>query len=276
MKLTKLSAAWLPEWTCRLMPAPSRLDAGTASQLIPGVRQTKKETGVACMIAGVLLAVMSEASGVDANPLAPVDREFRIFAPYPELHGYHRAVRDALLGPWNRRTSEALIIPSFEREWSVHLQTTASGRQIVCTIMQEQLWGRMQAEAERPNGSIRPSDELRALRKLPKGIWRFSAPISATSAAAVDELWAAMLARVEEAPEPIRCLDGTSYYLFQARSSGGTSGGWGRCSQKGTPAAAVLDLLLQLRKAAGSSGTALMRQDMALAAEARRILNQLK
>jgi hypothetical protein len=40
MKLTKLSAAWLPAWTCRLMPAPSRLDAGTASQLIPGVRQT--------------------------------------------------------------------------------------------------------------------------------------------------------------------------------------------------------------------------------------------
>jgi hypothetical protein len=40
MKLTKLSAAWLPEWTCRLMPAPSRLDAGTASQLIPGVRRT--------------------------------------------------------------------------------------------------------------------------------------------------------------------------------------------------------------------------------------------
>jgi hypothetical protein len=40
MKLTKLSAAWLPEWTCRLMPAPARSDAGTASQLIPGVRQT--------------------------------------------------------------------------------------------------------------------------------------------------------------------------------------------------------------------------------------------
>ena len=41
MKLTKLSAAWLPAWTCRLMPAPaSGMDAGTASQLIPGVRRT--------------------------------------------------------------------------------------------------------------------------------------------------------------------------------------------------------------------------------------------
>ena len=43
MKLTKLSAAWLPEWTCRLMPAPAGSDAGTASQLIPGVRLTLVE-----------------------------------------------------------------------------------------------------------------------------------------------------------------------------------------------------------------------------------------
>ena len=46
MKLTKLSAAWWPEWTCRLMPAPSRLDAGTASQLIPGVRPTNQRSAM--------------------------------------------------------------------------------------------------------------------------------------------------------------------------------------------------------------------------------------
>jgi len=40
MKLTKLSAAPFRGKKCRLMPAPSRLDAGTASQLIPGVRLT--------------------------------------------------------------------------------------------------------------------------------------------------------------------------------------------------------------------------------------------
>jgi hypothetical protein len=43
MKQTKLSAAWLPGWTCRLMPAPARMDAGTASQLIPGVGRTLGE-----------------------------------------------------------------------------------------------------------------------------------------------------------------------------------------------------------------------------------------
>ena len=41
MKLTKLSAAPLRGKKCRLMPAPSGLDAGTASQLIPGVRRTQ-------------------------------------------------------------------------------------------------------------------------------------------------------------------------------------------------------------------------------------------
>ncbi len=46
MKLTKLSAAptLAPQAAlgrrCRLMPAPAWLDAGTASQLIPGVRRT--------------------------------------------------------------------------------------------------------------------------------------------------------------------------------------------------------------------------------------------
>jgi hypothetical protein len=40
MQLTKLSAAPLHEWRCRLMPAPSHSCAGTASQLIPGVRRT--------------------------------------------------------------------------------------------------------------------------------------------------------------------------------------------------------------------------------------------
>jgi hypothetical protein len=40
MKLTKLSPAPFRGWRCRLMPALAGLDAGTASQLIPGVRRT--------------------------------------------------------------------------------------------------------------------------------------------------------------------------------------------------------------------------------------------
>jgi hypothetical protein len=41
MKLTKLSAAPLLGRRCRLVPAPSRMHAGTASQLIRGVRWTR-------------------------------------------------------------------------------------------------------------------------------------------------------------------------------------------------------------------------------------------
>src|SRR6266700_4748822 len=52
MKLTKLSAAWLPAWTCRLMPASvNGMDAGTASQLIPGVGLTWQVTKDPGMIA---------------------------------------------------------------------------------------------------------------------------------------------------------------------------------------------------------------------------------
>jgi hypothetical protein len=45
MKLTKLSAApWLA-WRCRLMPALAGLGAGTASQLIRGVVQSREWGG---------------------------------------------------------------------------------------------------------------------------------------------------------------------------------------------------------------------------------------
>ena len=42
MKLTKLSPVPFRGWRYRLMPAPARLDAGTASQLIRGVRWTQE------------------------------------------------------------------------------------------------------------------------------------------------------------------------------------------------------------------------------------------
>src|SRR5512146_2289594 len=61
MKLTKLSAAptLAPQAAlgrrCRLMPAPSRSDAGTASQLIPGVRRTWFDRRAARLMRRLLL-----------------------------------------------------------------------------------------------------------------------------------------------------------------------------------------------------------------------------
>ena len=70
MKLTKLSAAWLQEWTCRLMPAPARMDAGTASQLIPGVRRTmegamagKGRRVVECVLGFAIVASIGASGG---------------------------------------------------------------------------------------------------------------------------------------------------------------------------------------------------------------------
>jgi len=77
MKLTKLSAApehgrpaWLP-LRCRLMPAPARMDAGTASQLIPGVRPTNGGTWRTSVASSAQLSEASTATlatGRDEHP----------------------------------------------------------------------------------------------------------------------------------------------------------------------------------------------------------------
>jgi hypothetical protein len=66
MQLTKLSAAPLHESRCRLMPAPSHSYAGTASQLIPGVRRTV--SGDARMI--------QESEGARRTPSEDCDRVY--------------------------------------------------------------------------------------------------------------------------------------------------------------------------------------------------------
>jgi hypothetical protein len=228
-------------------------------------------------LAGLVMLLVTGAAGAsEPRPLAPIDRNFSVLAPYETMYQYRLAVRDTLLGRETRRSCEAVVTPSFEREWAIHLQQSrdGGGPEVVCTIMQEQLWGRMEEAAERPDKSMQPGDEARALRTLSRKIWRLSAPLSATTATALERLWAAMLGRAEQRPSP-RCLDGTSYYLFQWDRQTGSRGGWGRCPQEGSPAGAVLEILKSLRKCAGSSGTDLMRQDMALAVEAYRLLRQV-
>ena len=131
-------------------------------------------------LATVLVLVASSVSaGVLAPHLIPFDREYPLFASSPAHRAYHLAVRDALLGPRTRSSCEALVLPSFEREWAVHLRPSrSSGREVVCNVMRKQLWGEMQMAAEQPNGSITPADELAALRRIRKDVWQFAAPVS--------------------------------------------------------------------------------------------------
>src|SRR5512143_715509 len=81
MKLTKLSAAptLAPQAAlgrrCRRMPAPARMDAGTASQLIPGVVRTCRRA----TMMGILLAMA--VSGVALQDPSPRTGEtFRLVA----------------------------------------------------------------------------------------------------------------------------------------------------------------------------------------------------
>jgi hypothetical protein len=70
----------------------------------------------------VILLVTGAASASEPRPLAPIDRNFSVLAPYETMYRYQLAVRDTLLGGETRRSCEAVVTPSFEREWAIHLQ----------------------------------------------------------------------------------------------------------------------------------------------------------
>jgi hypothetical protein len=74
------------------------------------------------LVALVALLVASTAVAAQARHLIPIDRDFAVFAPHPDAQAYKVAVRDALLGSSARHSWEAIVFPSFEREWGVHLQ----------------------------------------------------------------------------------------------------------------------------------------------------------
>jgi hypothetical protein len=157
------------------------------------------------------------------------------------------------------------------------LQESDSGQwRVACSLMQTALWGQMQSGAEGPGGSITPADELRVPSKLPKATWQFSAPVSEATVRTLERVWAAVIAGAREPREPSRCIDGTSYYVFQRRQSRDNMGALSRCARSGTPAALLLQLVEGLRRHAGSSGTALVKSDILLAKQATELLRALE
>jgi hypothetical protein len=146
MKLTELSAA--PEQDrrarlslrCRLMPAPARSDAGTASQLIPGVRQTRRRSGVmACSIVPVLLAVAVSADSptrVDAiDPIAdtlqvmqeppighlPAQRAFRFLW----MRSFHEPI---VVTVEKGASGQVLTVKMLDRPWSLGVDGVHIGK----------------------------------------------------------------------------------------------------------------------------------------------------
>lgn len=140
--------------------------------------------------------------------------------------------------------------------------------------MQKQLWGEMEMAAQRPDGSITPADEIAALRRVSKAVWRFSAPVSEPAAEALERVWQEMLIRARLPSEQRLTLDGVSYYFFQWRS-GRYSGGVATSPRADTEAGVLTSLVEAMRKHAGSSGTALVRSDIRLTQDATQLYRRL-
>jgi hypothetical protein len=118
--------------------------------------------------------------------------------------------------------------------------------------MQTQLWYQMESVAERTTDSPYAERQLAALQKADKKVRRSASPMSASTVATLERVWSTMLSRARLPTEPPRCLDGTSYFLFQLTKGVRGRGGWGRCPQEDTPPAAGLAVLEELCSAASS------------------------
>lgn len=229
------------------------------------------------MFAVALAATVGTAVAADRPSLAPVDGSLSVLGAAPALQAYHLVVRNTLVGVAGSRAWEAVVIPSFEREWAVYVERSGTGgTQVVCTAMQTQLWYQMESVAERASRGLYAQRELEALDKADKRIWRHASPISATTAAALERLWSTMLLQARVPAEPPRCIDGTSYFLFEWTQGVRSRGGWARCPQRDTPVAAGLAILEKLCKAASDPKAGLWRGEAQLAEKIDRVQKQLK
>lgn len=218
------------------------------------------------LLLAVAIAVMVRTAAAAERPyLVPIDGDLSVLAAAPGLQAYHVAARDALVGAGGSRTWEAVVFPSFQREWAVYVEKpgTSGTHQLVCTRMKTQLWGQMESAAERASDSPYAERQLAALQKADKGIQRSASPISASTEAALEGLWSAMLSQARAPTEPPRCIDGTSYCLFEWSKGVRSRGGWGRCPQKDTPPAAGLALLQDLCSAASNAERGKLAQTIA-------------
>jgi hypothetical protein len=109
-----------------------------------------------------------------------------------------------------------------------------------------------------------------------RGPLHYTLPISAATAATLEQLWSTMLMQAQQPAESVRCIDATSYYVFEWSGGVRSAGGCCRCPQEGTPPGAALVVLGELRKATEESKTGLWRQETRLAKEVAGILRSLK
>jgi len=204
-----------------------------------------------------IAVTIATATAAERPYLAPVDGDLSVLSVAPGLQAYHVAAREALVVSGGKRAWEAIVFPSFQREWAVYVENAGSSgnQRVVCTRMQTQLWYQMESVAERGTASPYAERQLAALQKADKRVQRSTAPISASTAAMLERLWSALLSQARLPAEPPRCMDGVSYILFELTEGIRSRGGWGRCPQEGTAPAAGLEILEELCSAISTPET---------------------
>jgi hypothetical protein len=201
-------------------------------------------------IALLMAAGVGTVAADERSSLRPIDSGLSVLESAPALRAYFVSARDALAGTGNR-SWEALVFPSFQWEWAVYVERDRDGStHVVCAAMETQLWLQMESGAERSSGSSHAERELSALRKADLRSSRAAASIAPATAAALERLWSDLLSRAEVPAEKPRCLDGTSFMLFEWARGVRGRGGWARCPQEGSAPAAALALLEELCSAA--------------------------
>ncbi|HET9314280.1 MAG TPA: hypothetical protein VFQ51_01780 [Vicinamibacteria bacterium] len=239
-----------------------------------------RHKGTCLRAGGLLVALGLLAAGVatteggrTAPGLIPADPDF---AEYGDLlQQYHTLVRDALLGGNLHAECEVLVLPSFEREWAVHVTPDVGRRQVVYTVMKEQLWAASHKAAEAADGSTSGANLRAAFARVPRDVLRHSAPISEPVARELHWVWKVMLDRARKPAEDEWGLDGTSYHLFERNGLGADRAGTTWSPGPQTPAGHLAALVQLLRDHAQKSGAALAASEAELSARSKKLLESL-
>jgi len=200
------------------------------------------------------------------------------FAEFQSMQPYFLEIHAALLPKSGDQVLQALVTPSFEREWAVEIRRAQAGTaEVVCAVMKEQLWGRLQQRAAEPDdGLVTAEEELDALRKTPADVYRFSAELTSSTADRLEAVWRAMLGQARTPTEPRRILDGGAFFFFQEAAGSGYVAAMTRSPQAGWVTGALAQIVTDLRSHAGGSGDWLTQSDADLERQARELLARLQ
>jgi hypothetical protein len=226
------------------------------------------------IVVGLLAIALGVAEGGRIAPeLIPLDPKS---ADGPDfLQSYHGEVRDALLGPKLHADCEAVVFPSFEREWAVYVTTGVGRREVVYMVLKEQLRGTEHNAADAAETANARANLRGAVARGPKNVLRYSAPLGEPVARKLHRVWEVMLNRAREPAKDEWGADGTSYFVFE-RGAVGTRAGTTWSPDPRTPAGQLAAIVQLLKDHAQKTGAALTASEAELSARSKELLHSLR